>query len=191
MKRLFLLFTGFFLFLMLVNCASYYSIIKETPGANEVRKYNKIYMGWMDLNETKWQEFGYESKEKWVAVIDDLNLKGIPKYLKGLMPEKTFIVAKSKNDHAYKDCDLIVKFVQVDYVPATSSAAQVMFGYLAGSDYMDLSIEFIDGKTSKTIYTVNIRVESKGGIGYSSMGFEGRVNNAVYNAIYFLYSKMG
>ncbi|MCP4133155.1 MAG: hypothetical protein GY754_19465 [bacterium] len=183
----------FFLLIGLISFSagcSRYTIKNQNPASVQLKKYQKIHIGWIDLDEEKWKPFGYDSKEKWVAIINDMNLKSLPQYLKNNMPKKIIATAKSKDEAVSASEGLKITFSNVLYNAQTSSAAQIMFGSMGGSDTLDMVIHFIDAKTSKEIYNVTISVDSKGGTGYSSMGFEGRINNTIYNLAGFLNDKL-
>ena len=65
-----------------------------------------------------------------------------------------------------------------------------MFGPMAGSDTLDLTIHFIDGKTGKELNQVRVSIYSKSGSDVSGWGFEGRINNCIYNLAHFIAEKV-
>ena len=83
-----------------------------------------------------------------------------------------------------------MKFSDAIYAQRTGSAAQVMFGPMAGSDTLDVTIHFFDGKTSKEIHAVRVCIYATSGSGFADMSFEGRVNNGIYNLAYFISKKL-
>ncbi len=178
------------LFLSL-GCGSYYSTIRQTPMAGDLRAYPMIAVGWLDLGEQKYQAYGYseQDKDKWFKCVSEMNLKSMPQYLKEDITKKNVFVAKSKTEPLPPD-GMVVIFTDVNYNQQTSSAAQVMFGAMAGADTLDVTVHFIDGKSQRELYSEAISLTSKAGMGYSSMGFEGRVNNTVYNLARFISEKV-
>jgi len=183
----------FFLVGLFANIAacSYYHIISDTPTKGDITSYDTINVGWIDLGADKWKLYGYEAKDKgnWLALIDQSNKQSMPEYLRQLLPNKKINVVTSKNQEPAKD-GLVIKFSDVEYAQRTSSAARVMFGHMGGSDTMDVTIHFIDGKTSKELKTLRVSIYSKSGGGFSDMSFEGRVNNSIYNLAYFISKKL-
>jgi hypothetical protein len=160
----------------------YYSIIKESKKTADLRNFNVVSVGWLDLGEGKWKYYGYEDKDKgkWGAVIMEMNLKKLPQYLKDYMPKKTINTVRSIGE-APKNEGVIVTFSDVNYAMRTSTGAQIMFGGFAGSDTLDLTVHFRDAKTGAELYSSTVSIVSQAGSGYSSWAFEGRLNNTVYN----------
>jgi hypothetical protein len=181
-----------FLIGLLANTAgcSYYKIISTTPTKGDLTSYDTINVGWIDLGADKWKLYGYDANNKgnWLALIDQSNKQSMPEYLQRMLPNKKINVARSKNQEPAPN-GLVIKFSDVEYAQRTSSAARVMFGHMGGSDTMDVTIHFIDGKTSKELKNLRVSIYSKSGGGFSDMTFEGRVNNSIYNLAYFM-SKM-
>jgi hypothetical protein len=171
------------------GCSSYYGVLKEGKLTGDLKQYKVINVGWLNLNEEKWKEFGYENKEKWVTTINFMNQKYMPDYFKQILLGKKVTVVASKKDEPDKE-GLVIKFSEVEYVPRTSTAAKVMFGSMAGSDTLDVTIHFIDGKTAEELYLVRASLYSTGKIDYSGWAFEGRVINCVYNLVVFVNEKL-
>lgn len=64
------------------GCSSYYGVLKEGKLTGDLKQYKVINVGWLDLNEEKWKEFGYDNKEKWVTTINFMNQEYMPDYFK-------------------------------------------------------------------------------------------------------------
>jgi len=174
-----------------VGCGANYTSIRQSPMGGNLHAYPAVAVGWLDLGEQKYQTYGYTEKDKneWFTICSDMNLKSMPQYLKDELPKKNIYVAKAKTE-PLPNQGLIVIFSEVDYQQKTSSAAQVFFGSMAGSDVMAATVHFIDGPSQRELYSESITVTSKAGMGYSSMGFGGRVNNAVYNLVRYVAEKI-
>jgi hypothetical protein len=177
--------------LLSVGCSSYYSTVRQSPIAGNLKAYPKMAVGWLDLGEQKYAAYGYTEQDKgeWFTIVSDANLKSMPQYLKDDISNKPIVVARSKTEPLPSD-GLVIIFSDVNYNQKTSSAAQVMFGAMAGSDTMDVTVHFIDGPSGRELYSESISVTSKAGAGYGSMGFGGRVNNAVYNLARYISEKV-
>lgn len=171
------------------GCSSYYGVLKEGKLTGDLKQYKVINVGWLDLNEEKWKEFGYDNKEKWVTTINFMNQEYMPDYFKKILLGKKVTVVASKKDEPDKE-GLVIKFSEVEYVPRTSTVAKVMFGIWAGSDTLDVTIHFIDGETAKELYLVRASIYSRATSDYSQWAFEGRVNNCVYNLVVFVNEKL-
>lgn len=175
----------------IVSCGGVpYTLINETPPAGDLRTYDTISVGWLDLGEEKYKDYGFEEKdkEKWEATVKDMNLNKLPEFLKEFIPGKTINTVASEAE-APKNEGLIIKFSDVKYNQRTSTAAKVMFGTFAGSDTLDLTVHFIDAQSAQELYSSTISVESKAGTGYSQWGFEGRLTNSVYNLARYISEK--
>ena len=154
-----------------------------------IRTYNDINIGWIDLNEERWKEFGYKSKGQWIETINFMNQQNMPKHFKEWIPEgKRISFVSSKYAPSPKN-GLMIKFSDVQYVCRTSTVAKIMFQASAGSDTLDATIHFIDGQTGKEIYQTRTSVDSVAG-GMADMGFEGRIYNCLYNLTGFISQKL-
>ena len=183
-----------FFLIILATCAAgcagtRYSVLKEGEVKGDLKQYKVINVGWLDLNEERWKEFGFDSKEQWVTTINIANQKYMPDYFKEILLGKKVTVVSSKNDEPDKD-GLVIKFSEVQYVVRTSSAATFWWGKMARSDIVDVTIHFIDGKTAKELYQIRASIYSAAKSPYSSMKFEGRVSNSVYNLVLFINEKL-
>jgi hypothetical protein len=100
---------------------------------------NHIFIGWVDLGADDWALHGYESKSEWTDIIGSLNSS----FSRNLVPGRTIIAAKDKDDENAVGNDLYIKFsdVRVDY----------------NNYHLILSIHFIDPKTNVEIGTIPVR----------------------------------
>lgn len=185
------LFLALLAILLMAACGSYYSLVRQTTPSAGLSQFGTISVGWLNLDETKWKEYGFEEKDKgtWEASALDLNQNKLPQFLKDHIPGKTILMVNSKTAEP-KNEGLVVKFTDVVYNQRTSTGAQVMFGSFAGSDTLDLTIHFIDGQSGQELDAVTVSLESKAGTGYSQWGFEGRVTNSVYNLARYISERV-
>ncbi|MBP7738604.1 MAG: DUF4410 domain-containing protein [Spirochaetes bacterium] len=186
MKKALLLFMGIF---FVYGCGPKYGIIKETQPGEDLKKYRAVSVGWLDLGPERWKTYDYESQAQWVETINHVNRNAMPDYFKKALSKKEVSFAASRNDAPKKD-GLVIRFSEVEYVQRTSSAAKVMWGTFAGSDTLDMTMHFIDGKTGKELNQMRISVYSKSTSDISGWGFEGRINNCVYNLAYIIADKV-
>ncbi|MBN2158304.1 MAG: hypothetical protein JW807_02835 [Spirochaetes bacterium] len=168
---------------------TYYSIIKKGNPSVDISQYESINVGWLDLGEQRWKQYGYIDKGQWVVTINHMNTSAMPEYFKKLLPHKAVSVSNTKAAKPKKG-GLVIKFSDAEYMQRTSTAAKVMFGEFAGSDTLDVTIHFIDGITSRELDRVRVSIYSKSASDISGWGFEGRVNNCVYNLVYFIKERM-
>lgn len=191
MFRLILQWAAGLMILGLINgCASTYTVVKQTSPTGNLKQYQELNVGWIDLGEGKYEKYGYEAKDKgaWKALLNKINLESLPEFLKAYMPNKTINTAKAiGNTPASKG--LVIKFTDANYNQLTNSAAQVLFGGMGGSDTLDVTVYFIDGQSGNELYSSTIAIDSRAGTGYGSMGFEGRVTNTIYNLAGFISEK--
>lgn len=188
-KRLIISFALVAVFIFVMGC-KHYDILKETNPNRDLKDYKKIHIGWIDLGEDRWSMYGYKSKAEWTSIIAKVNISNFPSHVKSYLSDKSLFFSKRKAEKAPAACDLIVKFTDVNYVQKTNAAAKIMFGSFAGSDTLKMTILFIDAKTKKILDQANISIDSEARTGYSSISFEGRINNTVYNAASFLADKL-
>jgi len=175
---------------LLCGCTRYYTTIKQTGPTGDLTQYKEINVGWLDLSEERYKDYGYDesSKGTWKQLVKDQNLKNMPEYLKKFIPGKTIHTSKAKGVPPTAR-GLVVKFTDVRYNQQTSSVGQVFIGAMAGSDTLDVTVHFIDGRSGKELGSRTLSITSEAGQGWGSMGFEGRVNNTVYNLAYYIYEQ--
>lgn len=172
---------------LLCGCVSYYTTIKQTGQTGGLKQYKEINVGWLDLSEERYKDYGYDESTKgtWKQLVKDQNLKNMPQYLKNFIPGKTIHTSTGKGVPPTAR-GLVVKFTDVRYNQQTSSVGQVFIGAMAGSDTLDVTVHFLDGRSGKELSSSTLSIKSEAGQGWGSMGFEGRVNNTVYNLAYYI-----
>ncbi len=160
-----------------------FTIVKENPSSPNLSGYKSIYVGWLDLNEDEWKNCGYASKDIWVAEIKKLNVDGLQLYLKTELPEKNIVGAASKKDLYSGKGDLVLKFKVVEL--------DTRIGAFKDSSF-SVNVDFIDGKSGKTLYTASITTSSFAPFPRNWKGntFDGRIDNQIYNLAWGIAQKL-
>jgi len=166
----------------LVGCAAHFNVQDETSPQKELKSYNHIAIGWLDLDENKWEEFGYDSVDTWSNVIKDENISGLQVYLKDYLPEKEFIFVESKSAVIPNEGELYIKFTDTKVERNWTAAT-------GGFDYIYTTVHFYDRKTNEEIYKASIKASSMG-IGPQGWVLEGRLGFATRNIAEFLSTKL-
>jgi hypothetical protein len=177
--------------------------LKDTP-TPIFKNYDSIFVGWIDLDESRWKKYGYESLKDWQEVIKNANAISMPQYFKEYMPNKKITMATSKNDIDPRGSDLYIKFSNANYIASEESGAKGSVNVYIGSggpgkgtsiyvdekDVLTVTIDIIDMKEKKSLYTVSVLINATSGSGYYGWIFEGRINNSFYNTVDFIYKKL-
>lgn len=189
LKRTLLVLCYLLIFAFLTGCSCYQTLRETTPAAN-LRTYKQIHLGWLDLGEGRYPLYGYseEEKETWIKLVQEENTV-LPKYLKEFLRHQEVHGGTSKSTSPANE-GLVIKFSDVKYNQHTHTAAKIVFGLWGGSDTLDVTLHFIDGASGKELYSSTVSVTSEASTEWSSMAFEGRVNNSVYNLAYYISSKL-
>lgn len=115
---------------------------KET--AVDLSTKKNIFLGWVDLSPDQWSLWGYENKQDWVQVIEDLN-KDFQSSCQGqYLAGRTVTFAKDRNEEDASASDLYIKFSDV----------AIDHSYYG----IRLSIHFIDPHTNTEIASVPSRL---------------------------------
>jgi len=169
------------------------------------KKYDSIFVGWIDLDESKWTNYGYKSLDEWKEVIKIANTLSMPQYFQKYMPNKKITTALSVNDVDPQGSDLYIKFSNVKYIASKESGIRentdvyytargesktVQSIRVYEKDVFAVTIDFIDVKEQKNLYTVSVLIKAISGSGYYGMRFENRINNAFYNTVAFIDEKL-
>jgi hypothetical protein len=185
------------------GCSTYFRVLKDTP-APLFKNYDSIFVGWIDLDESRWKKYGYESLKDWQEAIKNANALCMPQYFKEYMPNKKITMAASINDVNPRGSDLYIKFSNVNYIASEDSGAKGSVNVYIGSggsgtgtsiyvnekDVLAVTIDFIDMKEKKSLYTVSVLINATSGSGYYGWAFEGRINNSFYNTVDFIYKNL-
>ncbi len=164
----------FALILFSTQCA-YYKIYNFSKSKEDLRKYNAIYVGWIDFGEQRWSQYGIESKKRWIESINEMNHKSVPQYFKEAFPGKTILASINKKDDPPKNC-LYVKFTDVNFI--------------YNNDTLDITMHFIDSTNGQELSNVSANIETTRGAGYGGYIFEYRINNSIRNVAYFIKEKV-
>ncbi len=173
----------FLVFLLFVtSCAAHFNVKEETSLHKDLKLYNRIVVGWLDLDANKWEEFGYDSIDTWSSVIKDANISGLQVYLKDDLPEKEFVFVGSNSVAIPTEGDLYIKF--------TDTRVEKTDRFVAGGfDYIHTTVHFYDRKINKEIYKASFKASSMG-FGPQGFAFEGRLGHATRNLVEFLSTKL-
>jgi hypothetical protein len=136
------------LILFITNMAwsANWTVTGESPVTGDLKSYESINPGWIDLCEEKWQQYGYKNKDEWAAVINELNVKMLPKYLGKSISGKKITVVKAKAEQPAK-VGLVIKFAGANYDQNNA--------------VINITVNFMDGKTGKLLYKAGVSVVSK------------------------------
>jgi hypothetical protein len=160
--------------IFLSGCASSpFTIVKENPFSPKLSGYQSIYVGWLDMQEDDWQLYGYDSKNTWATEIKKHNIEGLREYLKAQLPGRSITGAKSKLDAFAGKEDIFLKF-KFDKINLKHNG----FG---GFDEIVTDVDFIEGKTGKTVYTASIVTNNGvfGPYGWKGATFDGRLDMGI------------
>jgi len=105
----------------------------------ELNSYNHIFLGWIDLHEDHWALHGYRSSEVWSSAINRLNNAFQTSCSVNYLTDRKVTGAAFKEDENFVGNDLFIKF------------SDVLIDYNNYNLY--LTIDFIDVKTQKILYT--------------------------------------
>jgi hypothetical protein len=88
----------------------------KKPTPVDIKNFNKVFIGWVDVNPEDYHSLGYGSKQEWVGVINGANVN----FQKGLASSsafagKTVTGAKDRTDTNTAGNDLYVKFTDVEF----------------------------------------------------------------------------
>ena len=174
-----------------IGCASHWDTIKESKVTGDLTSYDTINLGWIDLGEEKWREYGFDESNKveWSNTIHHMNKVSLPDYLRNMIPDKKIHAAIDKTDSTTLN-GLVIKFTDSLYVKRQGKGIKPKFWSFGGFDSLDVTVHFIDGNTGKELYVTTITISSKPSVGYSGMVFESRVNNCVYYLADFISKKV-
>ena len=160
-----------------------FTTVSENPSSPNLSGNKSIYVGWLDLNEEEWQNCGYASKDIWVAEIKRHNVEGLQLYLKDELPEKTVFGVSSKTDTYSGKGDIFLKFKVVKLDTRTGAFKDSHFS---------VNVDFVDGKSGKTLYTTSIVTSSFAPFPRNWKGntFDGRIDNQIYNLAWGIAQKL-
>ncbi|MFH0976955.1 MAG: hypothetical protein V1874_14325 [Spirochaetota bacterium] len=132
----------------LFGCMQKYSIVKEQNSIPQLSKYNNIYVGWLDLEESRWEIYRYESIEKWKEVIYEMNVLGLQKHLKSMLRKKT-ITGDATNSKIFPSSGEL--FIKCNFEEIGPSAT-----------YLLVNLQFYEIPGKNEIYNVTVKTTSKG-----------------------------
>lgn len=136
-----------------------------------MKKYNAVYVGWIDLGEENYAAYGYGTKDAWAEEIRSQNIDSLQAYTRKYMHNWNVTGAESKTAVAPGDPNtIVVKFSNVVLTP--------------GTDQLRCTMSFYDGASGKMIKSVNEEpssVSNNPNSGYASKSFSGKLSNEMYN----------
>ncbi len=173
-KKILLCVIVFAAVVFLADCASRFSVLKEAPSLPKLSGYKSIYVGWLNLDENEWKTYGYGSKNVWASEIRRNNVEGLQVYLREELPGKALFGAQSKDETYGGKGDLFIKFKIINLEPTTGAFRDAS---------LTVDVEFIDGKSGKSLYTASIVTASFAPFprNWKGNSFDGRLDNEIFN----------
>lgn len=142
--------------------------------AQQYQKYDRIYVGWMDLGVNNWKAFGYASRQEWEQEIQSQNVNSLQEYTREYMKRWNVIGADSRTSVITRDPNtLVIKFTHVVLTPGTAQLTCTMSFYDGGT-----------GRLLKTFHEEPSSVDYNPWGGYSNWSFSGRLSNSMYGVAY-------
>ncbi len=150
--------------LLSITGCSYYKIKSRTNPNVDLKKYNTIYVGWLDLGPERWATYNYATQKEWLALLDKVNQSAVPSYFKEAFPDKTVLISKTPNDKPPAD-SLYIKF--------TNAA------FMYNDDVLSVAIHCIDGKSKQELSAISVRLKADYKLYYAGFSFDNRVTNSI------------
>lgn len=161
--------------IIFLSGCTYYKIKSKSKPTVDLNKYEKIYLGYLDLGEDRWATYGYATEKEWLDIIRRVNKSALPSYFREVFEEKTIVMAKKPGEAPPKDC-LIINFQNANF--------------LYSDDQLFVTIDFIDGATSRNLATYSAYIKAWRGGGWVVWSFESRVVNSIRNLAYFVKERI-
>ncbi len=140
----------------------------------QYQKFNRIYVGWMDLGENNYAAYGYGTKREWEQEIKSQNIDSLQEYTREYMKRWNVIGANSKTAVITRDPNtLLIKFTHVVLTPGTGQLTCTMSFYDGGT-----------GKLLKTVHEAPSSVDYNPWGGYSNWSFSGKLSNSLSGVAY-------
>ncbi len=181
MKKLFFVHLPALMIILLAGCMSRYTVMNEAPPAFSAAKYRNIHVGWLDLNESKWKDYRYESADKWKVTIREMNVLGLQKFLKDLLPGRTITGDAENTGNFPAGGDLYIKstLIKID--------EQRHFGINLIPFTITVKVQFFDVQTKQELYNSTVNA-TRAGAQWTTV--EARLDAIVYNYAEFLAEKL-
>ena len=163
--------------IVISSCAHRYFYVEPSDLKKpSMKHYNIISLGWIPMKEVDWKRYGYLNKEEWLDFIKELNTQALPQYLQDFLPQKKIIGPKDPSGAIPESSELFIKFNNYD--------SPVKY-----QEECIIDVEFIDVKSSKTIYSANVIIY-KGSKEHRDFSFNGRYWSLFYWIDNFLYYQL-
>ncbi len=162
MRKVFLSGTLLLTIMIFTGCTPKYLIINETAFNHSARQYKNIYVGWLDIDETKWRDYRYKSIENWKACIHEMNVLGLQKYLKDRLPGKDITGDMNKSNNFPVNGGLYIKNTITQMEETKGWHGIFAGGFVKELRALTVKIQFYDIETKKEIYTTTVKATSSG-----------------------------
>ena len=183
----------FIINLIILGCSPWYGIKNRSNSISNLKGYNKIYIGWLDLGKNNWEKYGYSNQKEWLAAIKNLNHNSLPYYLRKNMPNKEIVVPRIENEAIPKDMELLIKYSNSKYYQWGNTDGEVIYmseGVKAKDDILETTMQFIDLKTNKELYSIKLTVKADVSMATFGFSLERRLDNAAYYLSRFIVNKI-
>ncbi len=136
--------------------------------SKQYHKFNRIYVGWVDLGEQDWVKFGYETKSEWIDEIKAQNVN-LQTYTKKDMKMLHVIGADSKTSA----------------IPWSPDTLVILFSHVSLiANQLQCEMSFYDGGTRKLLKRMDVQpwpFSFNSSSDSSNMSLSGELSNSMYN----------
>ncbi|MBN2402770.1 MAG: hypothetical protein JXN64_10260 [Spirochaetes bacterium] len=181
MKKLFFVQIPALMIIFLAGCMSRYTIMNEAPSGFSAAKYSNIHVGWLDLDESKWKDYRYESVDKWKVTIREMNVLGLQKFLKDLLPGRTITGDAEKTGNFPANGDLYIKSTLMEIEEHRN------FGINLIPRTITVKVQFYDVQTKQELYSSTVNATR---VGAQWTTVEARLDAIVFNYAKYLAGKL-
>jgi hypothetical protein len=172
--------------LLVISCGPpRYTVMQETNSAANVASANAIFVGWLQLDEQKYQEHGYNNAGEFRKAIQTMNAE-LQRALRETMPNKRFTFASDPTTQPppAPSVEMVIVF--------QDAALQDTGGGMNGHNGTTLktTVRFFDHRAQREIKSAAIQTSIRGMNGWAAYNLEACIDQAGYNVGVYISEKL-
>jgi hypothetical protein len=170
--------------LLIVSCGPpAYTVLQETNTAASVSSATLVYVGWLNLDEQRFKDHGYNTAAEFRKTIIAMNAE-LQKALRETVPQKRFVFASDPTTQIPPDVEMVVMF----YEAVAENTAGGMNGH--NGTTIKTTVKFFDHRAQREIKSSAIQTSIRGMNGWAAYNLEACLEQAAYNVGYFISEKL-
>jgi hypothetical protein len=162
---------------VLVGCPTYH-VTNETIPSKPFRA-GTVFVGWLSIDETRWQDYGYGSEQEFHKVVVTVNRQVLQAALRDELVDRRVVGAQRPGHGPPREAAIAVVFEDTTLYDVTGHSALTI----------STDVKLMDLKHDKVLYATRVTANTRGIGSWAAYNLEACIEQAATNLAGFVTSR--